>query len=483
MLVNGVAETATADYVVVALPLASLSTIHWRSEGLEIAMDKHIGYFDRPGHYLRASFLFQRPFWRDELEADWWMLDAFDGCCVYDESARNGYSGYGVLAFLIAGNAALALANVSDQRIEQMCLDALPPQLAHGKELLLDRRIHRWMASVNAIPGGAPARSRAINHRPDPERLPGFLMVGDYMFDATLNGVLNSADAATDLILSDVLRRRRAQPQREVVGAGSAAVPVHGALNLALEQVEDLMSAPALAGILAATWGLGRGAKLLHVGSGAGHMVAALRALGFDATGIEGNRAACLATPPELMKHNLHGDIACLPFEDGEFEAVIETGLCRAAPNDVEKAIAELRRVTKRGVILGSVTTDLSIDVIERFNLLEDTSLLCSRWDWSEKFYAAGFAHALFNPERLGEAWERAEAAGASTGQWYEDPESLLYCVYEPAPEPSSPRIAEPPAKERPVDDLELVVIGSPRFVSAYRRKQLRRHHHVGRSN
>ena len=206
LLVNGVAETATADYVVVALPLASLSTIHWRSEGLEIAMDKHIGYFDRPGHYLRASFLFQRPFWRDELEADWWMLDAFDGCCVYDESARNGYSGYGVLAFLIAGNAALALANVSDQRIEQMCLDALPPQLAHGKELLLDRRIHRWMASVNAIPGGSPARSRAINHRPDPERLPGFLMVGDYMFDATLNGVLDFADAATDLILSDVLK-------------------------------------------------------------------------------------------------------------------------------------------------------------------------------------------------------------------------------------------------------------------------------------
>ena len=209
------------------------------------------------------------------------------------------------------------------------------------------------------------------------------------------------------------------------------------------------MSAPAVAGILAATWGLGRGAKLLHVGSGAGHMVAALRALGFDATGVEGNRAACLATPPELMKHNFHADIACLPFEDGEFEAVIETGLCRAAPNDVEKAIAELRRVTKRGVILGSVTTDLSIDVIERFNLLEDTSLLCSRWDWSEKFYAAGFAHALFNPERLGEAWERAEAAGASTGQWYEDPESLLYCVYEPAPEPSSPRIAEPIAKDK----------------------------------
>ena len=64
-------------------------------------------------------------------------------------------------------------------------------------------------------------------------------------------------------------------------------------------------------------------------------MVAALRALGFDAMGMEGDRAAWLATPAELRKHNLHGDIACLPFEDGEFEAVIETGLCRSAPNDV----------------------------------------------------------------------------------------------------------------------------------------------------
>jgi cyclopropane fatty-acyl-phospholipid synthase-like methyltransferase len=70
------------------------------------------------------------------------------------------------------------------------------------------------------------------------------------------------------------------------------------------------MSAQATANILAATWGLEQGAKLLHVGSGAGHMVTALRALGFDATGVESDRAAYLATPPELMKHNFHCDIA-----------------------------------------------------------------------------------------------------------------------------------------------------------------------------
>ena len=120
MDVYGVRETATADFVIVALPLTALSTINWRTQALQEAMDRHIGYFDRPGHYLRATLLFERPFWREHLPADWWMLDAFDGCCVYDESARNDFSGKGALAFLIAGNAALALANVPDERIEQI---------------------------------------------------------------------------------------------------------------------------------------------------------------------------------------------------------------------------------------------------------------------------------------------------------------------------------------------------------------------------
>ena len=71
MQVNGHEETVTADYVVVALPSTALSSIHWRSEALEIAMDKHVGYFDRPGHYIRVTFLFKRPFWREHIATDW----------------------------------------------------------------------------------------------------------------------------------------------------------------------------------------------------------------------------------------------------------------------------------------------------------------------------------------------------------------------------------------------------------------------------
>jgi monoamine oxidase/SAM-dependent methyltransferase len=425
---GGATETTTADFVVVALPLTALSTIHWRSELLQQAIDKHTRHFDRPGHYLRATLLFRRPFWRTHLPTDWWMLDAFDGCCVYDESARHDYGSCGALAFLISGNAALALANVSDERIEQMCLEALPSALAEGRDLILDRRIHRWMASVNAIPGGVPVRSRADNHRPDAKRLPGLVLVGDYIFDATLNGVLDSADAATDIIVAEVLRRRRDQ-SRLSCGVGRVSDSPDIASTEAV--IEHLLPAQAIADVLDVTWGLGKGAKILHIGAGAGGMVAALRELGYDAIGIERDRSAVQATPRDRKERSQLAEFADLPFEDETFDVVIETGFCRLPPELAEKAIEEAHRVTRRGLVLGSVTTDLPIDLIERHDLLEAVETLGSRWDWSEKLFAAGFVHSLSDTLRLAKAWKRVEALENGLREWCEDAESLLYCVYE----------------------------------------------------
>ena len=79
----------------------------------------------------------------------------------------------------------------------------------------MDRRIHRWVASVSAIPGGVPVRPRGINHRPDPVHAPGLVMVGDYLFDSTINGVMDSSEVASDIILTDVLKRRRPHSPRE----------------------------------------------------------------------------------------------------------------------------------------------------------------------------------------------------------------------------------------------------------------------------
>jgi hypothetical protein len=92
-------------------------------------------------------------------------------------------------------------------------LKSLPVSLGDAREHLLEGKIHRWLSSVNAIPGGMPVRDVMTNHRPEPKDHPGLVVVGDYLFDSTLNGLLDSSDAATDIILTEMMRLRRAQGQ------------------------------------------------------------------------------------------------------------------------------------------------------------------------------------------------------------------------------------------------------------------------------
>ena len=49
------------------------------------------------------------------------------------------------------------------------------------------------------------------NHRPEPKEHPGLVVVGDYLFDSTLNGLLDSSDAATDIIVTEMMKLRHAR--------------------------------------------------------------------------------------------------------------------------------------------------------------------------------------------------------------------------------------------------------------------------------
>ena len=424
---EGFLENHIADFVVVALPLSAMACVTWRSDRLQRVIDDHIAYFDRPGHYLRATLAFKRPFWRDHLPADWWMSDAFDGCCIYDESARNNLERYGMLAFLIAGNAALSLANESDERIEQMCLDALPASLGDARDHFIEGRIHRWMASVNAIPGGKRVRRRIENHRPDPEHLPGVLIVGDYLFDSTLNGVMDSADAASDIIVGETLKRRRDRRSAAPAALPDAA-PTEKA-NL-VDVLAQFIPADLMTDIMRIVWDLPQGARILNFGSMSGSLVGALRSLGYDAWGVEHDPVAHAATPQDLAKFNLLVEGGKLPFPDRDFFAVIDTGLYRLPTDGIDRAVRDLGRVTRHGLFLGSLTLDLSIDVIERYDLMKGAEFLGSRWDWSERLYPVGFTHALLESPRLDTAWARAQEAGAGHGHWFEDIEAILYCFF-----------------------------------------------------
>jgi monoamine oxidase len=189
------------DAVVLALPASSLGTVEYTGAPLARAMREHIAHYDLPGHYLRCSLLFRAPFWRQALAGSWFMVDAFGGACVYDESARYDTGGYGVLGFLIAGSDALALANAPDKDVARRAIEALPEGLRHeAARHLLEARVHRWCGGVSGQPGGLPLRDPEVSHQPAAGRLPGLFVVGDYLFDSTLNAVHRSADLSTNLI-------------------------------------------------------------------------------------------------------------------------------------------------------------------------------------------------------------------------------------------------------------------------------------------
>jgi monoamine oxidase len=208
------------DFVVIALPHPVLSQLRFGGTRLRRAMAAHIAHYDHDAHYLRVSVHFSRPFWRDVMSDHYWMHDVFGGTCVYDEGARYGDTGTGaVLGWLIAGVPALELANWSDEALIAEVLSTLPEPLRAGRGLAVQGRVHRWMGAVSAQPGGFPTRDEDERHVPEPHEHPGLFLVGDYLYDSTLNGVHDSADTVSELILEELEEHRETAPALKVANA------------------------------------------------------------------------------------------------------------------------------------------------------------------------------------------------------------------------------------------------------------------------
>lgn len=188
------------DSVVVALPNNWIPAIDWSGPMLAKAMRDHHAHYDHPAHYLRVTVLFREPFWRNLIADSYFMTDAFGGCCVYDETSRCADSSAGILGWLIGGEAALSMNNLEDEALIARVLDSLPAPLRHGRNLLVEGRVHRWAGAVNSLPGGFPLREPDSRHVPDPVANPRLFVAGDYLFDSTLNGVLDSAECVAEMI-------------------------------------------------------------------------------------------------------------------------------------------------------------------------------------------------------------------------------------------------------------------------------------------
>src|SRR5581483_10061226 len=436
---EGRVETHDFDYVLVALPHNWLSAVEWGGEKLGRAMGEHIAYYDKPAHYLRVTALFQKPFWRELITDSWWMSDAFNGCCVYDESSRHDAEGYGVLGWLLAGTDAVTMSNFNDEDLVEKALDSLPEQLRYGRELFLEGRVHRWLNSVNALPGGYPVKEVKDSHVPEPKEHPGIFLVGDYLFDSTLNGVLDSADFATDLLFSRLMKQRflaavaaHADSHQTalamVAGSGADLTPAGASVSAnglseggqrilrrgkvdreyfdryhreytdkGIEEwdyedsYDEYFDAEYVERLIKIVWKAKPPYRLLDAGSASGLTVADFAELGIDAWGVENNAYIHSQTTKKWRRRNKLGDVRKLPYRNSQFDFVYETCLGYVPEKDAGKAIRELHRVTRRGVIFASITSDMNPEVLKRPNVFKGMKTLLTLWEWSELFLANGF--------------------------------------------------------------------------------------------
>lgn len=188
------------DFVIIALPHNWLNQLTFEG-ALNQAMQIHLDKYNHPAHYLKVSCLFKQPFWEQLTDRSHFQFDAFGGCCVYDEGWRYPPGTYGGLSWLIAGKAALQLEEAPDNTIIKKALYSLPGKLGKAaRALYLEGTVHRWLYTVNGLPAGRPVVEEKQRHQPSPDLHPGILLVGDYLYDSTINGALQSAKFTTGLL-------------------------------------------------------------------------------------------------------------------------------------------------------------------------------------------------------------------------------------------------------------------------------------------
>lgn len=429
---DGEELTYQFDLVFVCLPLNWLLTLEWDGRELTEAMTRHANHFYYPAHYLKVSAAFKSRFWRDAIGGQSWFLsDAFNGCCVYDDSARYDHSQFGGLSWLIAGHDALAFTGLSDDRLIKLAVDSLPASLRQeARAQLLESSVERWPFSVNGTPAGYPERSARINHMPEPSEHPGLFVVGDYVFDATLNAVYDSADYATDIARAELIRLTHAAQFKapSPAGEGLEATPAQ------IAQSAVLLSEPQfLIDLCAQAFDIHPPFSLLDVGGLTKSSAPALESRGVSWHSID---------PIALRDSRGHGDgtsageskaDTSLPLPGATFDIVLDSWSCYFSREEIGPALARMRQLTRRGLVRLFVTADVPLAVLEKDRLLSGVKTFAGWWDWYEMVREAGFTLALSADDRLEIAWETAIRAGLGSDGWFDDAEALRHALFVPS--------------------------------------------------
>jgi monoamine oxidase/SAM-dependent methyltransferase len=444
---GGRTRTDRYDLVICALPNYWLERIEWGDKPLRMAMQSHLARYDHPAHYLRVSILFKSRFWEDVIPGEYWITDAFGGACVYNESARHPSKGKkGALSWLIAGNDALVLSNLSDEALRDLCLASLPAEMAGGRRQALEVKVHRWASAVNAIPGGRPMAEMRERHEPALPDYPGLYTCGDYMFDSTVNGTYDSADFATDLILTRLRGDHYGTQGKKVADdvrgdlAASASVDqvtlsedYHDEYALGMtyeESFREYFDETYTCDLIETIWDVKAPYRLLDCGSASGLTLECFQNKGVEAWGIENNEHIHGQTAKEWLDRNLLGDIRALPFPDKFFDVIYDTSLCYVPEAFQEQAISELFRVVKIGVFFGGITSDMTKEVIEYHEIFDGVQVLETQWAWAERFMRQGFKLAVVDQKILRKAWKIEVDSNEDDYPWYPNKETMRYCFF-----------------------------------------------------
>jgi hypothetical protein len=111
------------------------------------------------------------------------------------------------------------MSNLEEAELVDAVICSLPTQLGEGRTHLIEARVHRWAGSVNGLPAGFPAREPDARHVPEPEDHADLFVVGDYLFDSTLNGVMDSADTVAEWIAEEMQAINAEEVARPKVGS------------------------------------------------------------------------------------------------------------------------------------------------------------------------------------------------------------------------------------------------------------------------
>jgi len=193
---------------------------------------------------------------------------------------------------------------------------------------------------------------------------------------------------------------------------------------------EHAFSGKYVVDLIKAVWGAEPPYKLLDCGSANGLTLKQFDKLGVEAWGIENNAYIHSKTPEELRERNLLGDVRKMPFEDGSFDFLYDTCLAYLPEKEIDRAIKEMFRVCRVGIVLSGVTTDMMEEVIEACELFAGLQTFWTYSEWSDAIVRNGFQFAVSDPALLDDLWRLEQAADSDDWNWYPNKESMRNCFF-----------------------------------------------------